>query len=513
MGGGKAKFVDPLILPRFVKSALDGASHPAVRPTHRSDTDTEFAFPAERCTEAVRFCLTLSHSTTPSPRRWDDAECKLAPSRIADEVSAVVIDIGSTCTKSGYAGEDCPKFVVPTSVAVLGGEDAAAKAEYRVGTNALSHRADSLRISSPLSDGIIQDWDAAEAILDHTFKACLGCTPADHPVLFAEASHNTPAAREKLCELAFEKFDVPAFFSSKNAVLTAFASGRGTALVLDVGGGVTSSTAVHDGYALTRSVRRHSVAGDAISELCLRSVQLRSPAPAVVPLYSLKRTEVGPGEFSFSKIDAPGTHPSFHKYHLLNLLKDVKESACRCAMLAPTAAAPLDTSKWDVELPDRSNLDVSWERMHVPEVLFDPGLLRTSLPPWLRGSSSDASAGAAELASMVPDGMLSLPELVAETIRSCDTDMRRELWGSIIVSGGCSLTPGLAERLHGQLNELVPQMSMKVKMIAPQTPQERRFSVWIGGSILASLGSFQQLWMSKQEYDEHGASAIHKKCP
>ena len=73
--------------------------------------------------------------------------------------------------------------------------------------------------------------------------------------------------------------------------------------------------------------------------------------------------------------------------------------------------------------------------------------------------------------------------------------------------------PGLTERLDGRLNEMVPQMSMKVKLVAPSTPQERRFSVWIGGSILASLGSFQQLWLSKQEYDECGASAIQRKCP
>lgn len=433
---------------------------------------------------------------------------------LADEVSAIVVDIGSTCTKSGYAGEDCPKFVIPSSVGILGGEEAAAKPEYRVGTNALSHRCDGMRIASPLSDGIIQDWDATEAILEHTFKSCLGCTPADHPVLFGEASHNTPAARERLCELAFEKFNVPACFMSKNAVLTAFASGRGTALVLDVGGGVTSATAVHDGYALTRSVRRHCVAGERISEMCLKSVQLRSPAPPLLPLYSLKRAEVGPGEFSFTRIDAPGTHPAFHKYHLLQLFKDVKESACRCAMIAPTAEAPLDASKWEVELPDRSLLDVSWERMHIPEVLFEPSLLAARPPPWLAAASAggDASAGASELASMVPDGCLSLPDLVAETIRSCDTDIRRELWSSIVVSGGCSLLPGLTERLHGKLNELVPQMSMKVKMIAPQTPSERRFSVWIGGSILASLSTFQQMWIAKSEYDESGPSIVHRKC-
>ena len=152
------------------------------------------------------------------------AALRLSPS--SDEVSAIVIDIGSTCTKSGFAGEDCPKFVVPSSVGILGGEEAGAKAEYRVGTNALCHRVDGMRISSPLSDGIVQDWDACEAILEHTFKSCLACVPSEHPVLFTEPSHNTPAAREKLCELAFEKFDVPAAFLSKNAVLAAFASGR-----------------------------------------------------------------------------------------------------------------------------------------------------------------------------------------------------------------------------------------------------------------------------------------------
>ena len=83
----------------------------------------------------------------------------------------------------------------------------------------------------------------------------------------------------------------------------------------------------------------------------------------------------------------------------------------------------------------------------------------------------------------------------------------------IDVSGGGSLVPGLTERLHARLNELVPQMSMKVKLIAPATPSERRFAVWIGGSILASLGSFNQLWMSKAEYDEQGAAGIQRKCP
>ena len=166
---------------------------------------------------------------------------------------------------------------------------------------------------------------------------------------------------------------------------------------------------------------------------------------------------------------------------------------------------PLENTAWEYEMPDKSSLDVAYERCHIPELLFNPTLLRSSPPPGIPDPS--------ELQAMVPENVMGLPDLVAETIRGCDTDMRRELWGSIVVSGGCSLIPGLNERLHGRLNELVPQMSMKVKILAPSTPSERRFSVWIGGSILASLGSFQQLWMSKAEYDEQGPKGIERKCP
>ena len=251
-----------------------------------------------------------------------------------DEVSAVVIDMGSTCTKAGYAGEDSPKYVIPSSIGVLGGEDAASK-ERRPGTNALAVRADGMRVTPAVTEGIVTDWDAAESILEHTYKSCLSVNAGDHPLHLAEANHNPSANREKMAEICFEKLGVPALFLSKCAVLTAFASGRGTALVLDIGGGVTSATAVHDGYVLRKSVKRHALAGDRISEMVCKSVQLRTPAPPLLPLYTLKRQEIGPGEFTSSYVDYPGTHPTFHKYHLLNLFRDVKESACRCHMINP----------------------------------------------------------------------------------------------------------------------------------------------------------------------------------
>lgn len=103
--------------------------------------------------------------------------------------------------------------------------------------------------------------------------------------------------------------------------------------------------------------------------------------------------------------------------------------------------------------------------------------------------------------------------MIYNTVAKCDPDIRRELFSSIIVTGGTSLFPQLSERLYRELSDKSPPQSYKVKLLATTTQAERRFSTWIGGSILASLGTFQQMWMTKQEYDEHGASLVERKCP
>ncbi|MCJ8744963.1 hypothetical protein PDJAM_G00124790, partial [Pangasius djambal] len=86
------------------------------------------------------------------------------------------------------------------------------------------------------------------------------------------------------------------------------------------------------------------------------------------------------------------------------------------------------------------------------------------------------------------------------------------LYGSVIVTGGNTLLQGFTERLNRELSQKAPP-SMRLKLIASNSSMERRFSSWIGGSILASLGTFQQMWISKQEYDEGGKQSVERKCP
>lgn len=90
----------------------------------------------------------------------------------------------------------------------------------------------------------------------------------------------------------------------------------------------------------------------------------------------------------------------------------------------------------------------------------------------------------------------------------CDLDIRKDLYGNIVMSGGNTMFPGIAERIMKELDDLTPS-TMKIKVVAPP---ERKYSVWVGGSILTSLSTFDRMWIGKAEYDEVGPSIVHRKC-
>ena len=134
------------------------------------------------------------------------------------------------------------------------------------------------------------------------------------------------------------------------------------------------------------------------------------------------------------------------------------------------------------ELPDGNTVVVGTERFRCTEVLFNPAMI-----------------------GMEQDG---IHMATYNSIMKCDMDIRKELYGNIVLSGGTTMFPGIADRMSKEITQLAPS-SMKIKVVAPP---ERKYSVWIGGSILSSLSTFQQMWISKQEYDESGPSIVHRKC-
>lgn len=154
------------------------------------------------------------------------------------------MDLGTYQVKAGYAGEDTPKYVFPSAVGKIsdannmdtdGGNANGTKGLF-VGTQSVNIRRDNMEIISPFDEhGVLSDWDAVEALWSHAFKDQMRVNPEGHPIMMAEPTHNSRAAREKMVELLFEKYKAPAVFLAKNAVLSSFAVGRQTSLVVDCG--------------------------------------------------------------------------------------------------------------------------------------------------------------------------------------------------------------------------------------------------------------------------------------
>eukprot|EP00743_Colponemidia_sp_Colp-15_P003099 GILK01003349.1.p1 GENE.GILK01003349.1~~GILK01003349.1.p1 ORF type:complete len:426 (-),score=47.17 GILK01003349.1:181-1458(-) len=421
-----------------------------------------------------------------------------------DEVSAIVLDVGSATTRAGYAGEDTPKAVFPSCVGVFdqgSGADAmqidslsAGASEkshntYFVGNSAVNFRRDNVEMKGPMESGLIKDWDVMEQLWDHAFHKCLLADPKEHPLMVAEPSIHSRQSREKMAEILFEKYQAPAIFLSKSAVLSSFASGRATALVLDVGAKTTYAVPVHDGYALQKSILKYDVGGDFLTAELLKG--LESNDVTVRPPWSFTKKVSSDGQISLTHHTFPKTHPSYVLFSKLEVIRDLKESLCRVAEQAFEEIAYQSLPNYIVpyELPDGTTVDVGPEKYKIPELLFNGQGL-----------------------NMEPVSFPGVHQMVVDSVSKCDLDIRREMYGNIIVTGGSSLFPGFVDRLQRELADVAPP-TVKIKIIASNSSTERKFSSWIGGSILASLGSFQQMWMSKQEYAEHGATLVERKCP
>ncbi|XP_076842278.1 actin-like protein 6B isoform X2 [Brachyhypopomus gauderio] len=418
-----------------------------------------------------------------------------------DEVGALVFDIGSFSTRAGYAGEDCPKADFPTSVGVDVEEDRPGETtteqentsgrSFYLDTTALHVPRAGVELISPLKNGMIEDWEGFQAIMDHVYSKHIKSEPSLHPVLMSEAPWNSRAKREKLTELMFEHYNIPAFFLCKTAVLTAFANGRATGLVLDSGATHTTAIPVHDGYVLQQGIVKSPLAGDFITMQCREMFQEMSVD--ITPPYMIASKEgvrEGAPPVWTKKDKIPSVTKSWHTYMCNEVIQDFQASVLQVSdsPYDEQVAAQMPTLHY--EMPNGFNGDYGAERLRIPEGLFDPSNVK----------------------GLTGNTMLGVGHVVTSSIGMCDIDIRPGLYGSVIVTGGNTLLQGFTERLNRELSQKAPP-SMRLKLIASNSSVERRFSPWIGGSILASLGTFQQMWISKQEYDEGGKQSVERKCP
>lgn len=367
-----------------------------------------------------------------------------------EEVEKIVIESGSAVTRAGFAGSDVPRVKIPTIV----GKPRHVFVAGGLGApdlfvgNEAQSKRGMLFITKPVERGLVLNWEFEERILGHVFWNELRVAPEEHPVVLTEAATNSSQNRQKATQIMFETFNAPAFYHGTDATLAALSSGRETAVIVDIGNDVTRVTPVHEVHDIKPAIRVSEIGGRHLTELMAKRLLERSEA-------------------------------SFKTMAVLPIATEIKEKLCE--VVQPESRCATETVEY--ELPDGSRLTVGNERFTAPEALFSP-----------RSAGIDTPG---------------LVELISSAIMETEPMLQRALWSNVILCGGTSMIPGLSNRLQEELVRVVPHCQ-QVNVIASI---ERVDSLpWIGGSIVASLSSFQDRWIVKDEYDEIGPSIVDWRC-
>ncbi|XP_055488442.1 actin-like protein 7A [Leucoraja erinacea] len=400
-----------------------------------------------------KFPSTTSQSVKSEPRvrSYSSADSQMTQcGRELKEVRALMIDMGSGYIKAGFAGLPKPSATISSMVgrpmqrSAKTGDN---RQENFVGRELTAP--DELRLINPLRHGIVVDWDAAEAVLGYVLEKELQVRPEDHAVMVADPPLSPMTNREKIAELLFEIFNIPAIHITKQSMLSIYAYGCTSGLVVESGHGYSSVVPIHEGYIMPHITTTVDYAGN---DLTKHLIKLLNQSGHMLSMADYQLAEHIKQEYCYTAIDFDAENRGEPK---------------ECTM--------------HYELPDGKVITIGKEKIKCPEALFNPSLMGSREP--------------------------GLHTITLNVINKCDSSIMEEMYRNILLCGGSTMFSGFRVRFQKELRKLAQDMNPQVQAIP-----ERKYSVWYGGSILCCLKSFQQLWVSKKEYDERGPVAVYRKC-
>lgn len=384
------------------------------------------------------------------------------------EINKVVVcDNGTGYVKCGFAGENFPTSVFPCVVGrpLLRYEESLQEQELTdivVGAACadLRHQLD---VSYPVTNGIVQNWDDMGHIWDHAFYSELKVDPSECKILLTDPPLNPLKNREQMIETMFEKYNFSGVFIQIQAVLSLYAQGLLTGLVIDSGDGVTHVVPVVDGYSYPHLTKRMNVAGRHITSYLVDLLSRRG--------YAMNKS----ADFE--------------------TVREIKEKLCYISYdYKREYQLGLETTILvkSYTLPDGRVIKVGTERFQAPEALFTP-----------------------ELIDVEGDG---LADMAFRCIQEMDIDNRMTLYQHIVLSGGSTMYPGLPSRLEKEILDRYLDVvlkgnkdGLKKLRLRIEDPPRRKHMVYLGGAVLAGImKDAPEFWITKQEYQEEGVACLRK---
>jgi len=381
-----------------------------------------------------------------------------------NQLKPLIIDIGSSKFKLGWAGDDNPKIVVPSVYAYI--------TDYLFESNVIEGLEDLFFEQS--SDQYFYGNDALyyQNILNvHEFKKennyslftkffnyyyqQLNIAPENQfkqPIIVITPLFITDLEKSKLEQIFFQmNFPYILFLPESQAIMQSIQ--KTTGVIVNMGESNTHILSVFRGFTNIMARDVFPIAGKDLTNYLLNMILT-------------KRTAVSGKNYYVDKW----------------LAKEIKEKASLCVLEPENEIKHIKEGLTNynqlINFPDGTNLDINYERFMLAEPLFNPRLIHMDY--------------------------IGLPEAISKVIKSWDRENWEEIMENVVLSGGGSLIPGLKERLKVELKKYFSdKINNKINVIAPSG---RESMAWIGASILHLRNQLTEEWKPNPEYKNEKGS-------
>ena len=376
---------------------------------------------------------------------------KIMDSKSLYSKTPIIIDIGTSSIKAGLSGQEKPSLIFPNyfgemkySKSVGSWKDDDKK--HIIGNDCNKYFG-VVKLKYPLSHGIFNNSEDISSIFEYIYSNLdMSITEIkEHPVLIAEPLLNPQENRRNIAKVLFDTYKIEQIFFASQPILSLFSTSSTSGAVLESGDGVTQSCIIYEGYTIPGSYKRINLGGKEVTEYLQYLLNKKG--------HELRNSDG------------------------FQITKKIKEELCE--ICSPENENKLEPKNYT--LPDDSILEIGEERRLAPEILFNPLIREYEYP--------------------------GIQEILAESINKTNVDLKLQLYGSILLSGGNTNIKGMKERIYKEIKKLAPKKA-KIRLHTPSNPEN---CCWIGGNIISSLEISKEMWISVKEYMEKGENILHTR--